>query len=96
MASWRKRLGETRSLWIVRLTMSEDKLQFEPKPPEDIWYYSQGKHMYGPVSFIEMQRLTMNGNVLSEDYVWRAGFDKWVLAEEIPNLFPKSHFVGVN
>ena len=67
--------------------MKKDDEKIEKNPPKDIWYYTQGRHRYGPLSFSELQVQTENGNLDQSDLVWRSGFKGWVPAADIPNLF---------
>jgi hypothetical protein len=40
----------------------------------------------GPFSEQELARLIMEGKVVKTTYVWRPGFAKWQVAEELPDV----------
>ncbi len=59
----------------------------EPKPDEPKeWYYSKGQAQEGPFSFTELGAKVGAGLVTAEELVWKAGFDDWKFAEEVPEI----------
>ncbi len=47
------------------------------------WYYVENNDRVGPVSQDEMFSYFKNGKLNSESYIWTAGFENWVKADEV-------------
>jgi len=59
-----------------------------PQPPNDtkIWYLMKGETRYGPWTDTEFLSIAQKGGLGPDDKVWRAGFQNWVVARELPGL----------
>lgn len=59
-----------------------------PAAPKD-WYYHQGGKPCGPISWAELKRMAVEGDLSDEDPVWREGMTEWKAAKTLPNLFAR-------
>lgn len=55
-------------------------------PPEPEWFYSKNGGQLGPVTEAELNRLFASGKLNSATLVWKEGFEKWILASELPEF----------
>lgn len=51
------------------------------------WYYTKGNQQFGPVTPVELKKLAEQGDLGSEELVWREGMDEWVPAKRVKGLF---------
>ncbi len=51
------------------------------------WYFATGGQESGPVSFAELRRLVLRGEVHYNDPVWTEGMTDWIEALSVPELF---------
>ncbi len=52
----------------------------------DVWYYVQGSERVGPVERPELAQLYTDGVINSDSYVWKKGFDNWIVLREVDEL----------
>ena len=66
----------------------EPEPESEPEPAADVWWcIIQGKE-YGPVELAKLISWAANGRLLRKDYV-RHGMEAYIVAGELPGLFPE-------
>jgi uncharacterized RDD family membrane protein YckC len=53
---------------------------------ETEWYYGKGGQKIGPVTQGDLQQLILTGQLSEHDYVWRAGYQNWVKANQVIEL----------
>jgi hypothetical protein len=51
------------------------------------WYFASGGQESGPVSFTELRRLVLRGELHYNDPVWTEGMADWIEALSVPELF---------
>lgn len=54
----------------------------------DYWYYYQDGQQFGPIPEKELLELAKSGRLSQDDFVWKEGFEDWVMAGEVEGLFP--------
>jgi hypothetical protein len=59
----------------------------EPVDPE--WHYVDHQQTLGPVPLAYLQQRVKSGLLKPTDRVWREGLDNWIVAGEVPELFPR-------
>lgn len=57
-----------------------------PPPVEHIWHIAEGGETKGPFSKADMGRKAAAGELSRETYVWTAGQDGWMRAEDVAEL----------
>lgn len=57
-----------------------------PLPTDATFYWAEGTHRHGPVSFSEMEALMASFKVSRETLVWQEGMGQWAKAETLPQL----------
>ena len=55
-------------------------------PPID-WYYAKDNKQFGPMSTVELKRLSQTGELRPEDLVWTEGMKEWSAARKVKGLF---------
>jgi len=63
--------------------------QASPKSPAEEWFYAIGHERHGPVSFSALKAIADRAEVRPTDLVWKAGFEHWLPAAQIAELFPQ-------
>ncbi|MEM9967968.1 MAG: SPFH domain-containing protein [Pseudomonadota bacterium] len=68
-----------------------DATRFAPPPPppppvEHVWHIASNGQTSGPFSKAAMGRKVVEGSLTRESYVWTAGQDGWLRAEDVPEL----------
>lgn len=56
------------------------------------WYYVVGSERVGPVSVDALKLLFINGEITTETYIWKKGFQNWERLKDVTEL----NFNGVN
>ncbi|MEP4552651.1 SPFH domain-containing protein, partial [Tateyamaria sp.] len=57
-----------------------------PPPVEHVWHIAEGGKTTGPFSKARMARMATDGDLTRETYVWTAGQDGWLKAEDVTEL----------
>ncbi|NHQ73804.1 SPFH domain-containing protein [Roseovarius gahaiensis] len=57
-----------------------------PPPVEHVWHIAEGGETKGPFSKAAMGRMASDGNLTRDTYVWTAGQDGWLRAEDVAEL----------
>ena len=57
-----------------------------PPPVEHVWHVAEGGQTKGPFSKAQMGRMASAGELTRETYVWTAGQDGWLKAEDVMEL----------
>ena len=57
-----------------------------PPPVERVWHISKDGKTAGPFSRAAMGRMAGDGSLARDAYVWTAGQDGWLRAEEVREL----------
>lgn len=57
-----------------------------PPPVEHVWHIAEGGETKGPFSKARLGRMATDGELTRETYVWTAGQDGWLKAEDVPEL----------
>lgn len=57
-----------------------------PPPMEKVWHIAKGGQTTGPFSKADMGRMASEGGLTRESYVWTAGQDGWLHAEDVTEL----------
>ncbi len=57
-----------------------------PPPVEHVWHVAEGGKTKGPFSKASMGRMAAAGELTRESYVWTAGQDGWMKAEDVREL----------
>ncbi|MEM9477147.1 MAG: SPFH domain-containing protein [Pseudomonadota bacterium] len=57
-----------------------------PPPVEHVWHIAEGGETKGPFSKADMGRMAGAGELTRETYVWTAGQDGWMHAEDVAEL----------
>jgi membrane protease subunit (stomatin/prohibitin family) len=57
-----------------------------PPPVEHVWHTAEGGATKGPFSKARMARMAADGDLKRETYVWTAGQDGWLKAEDVMEL----------
>ncbi len=57
-----------------------------PPPVEHVWHIAEGGATKGPFSKADMGRMAGSGEITRETYVWTAGQDGWLKAEDVQEL----------
>ncbi|AZQ66314.1 SPFH domain-containing protein [Silicimonas algicola] len=57
-----------------------------PPPVEHVWHLAKDGQTSGPYSKADMGRMTTDGSVTRESWVWTQGQDGWKKAEDVPEL----------
>jgi hypothetical protein len=55
------------------------------------WYLFKNERQYGPLSLNDLRRYVEQKLLLANDLVWRTGFETWICAVEVSELFPIPH-----
>jgi GYF domain 2 len=55
---------------------------------QEEWFYFQGGHRGGPVSFAQLRQLTESSALQATDLVWKEGATDWMAAGSVEGLFP--------
>lgn len=53
------------------------------------WYFARGKKKIGPVSAAQMKKLFLAGKLTAGDKVLQSGAQKWTVAGEVKEFFPR-------
>ncbi|MGY9046687.1 antifreeze protein, type I [Puniceibacterium antarcticum] len=57
-----------------------------PPPVEHVWHVAENGQTKGPFSRAALGRMAANGELTRESYVWTAGQDGWLRAEDVTEL----------
>lgn len=57
-----------------------------PPPVEHVWHIAEGGETKGPFSKAKLGRMATSGEITRETYVWTAGQDGWLRAEDVQEL----------
>ena len=57
-----------------------------PPPVEHVWHTAEGGETKGPFSKARMARMAAEGDLTRDTYVWTAGQDGWLKAEDVTEL----------
>jgi len=57
-----------------------------PPPVEHVWHVAENGQTRGPFSKAALGRMASDGQLTRESYVWTAGQDGWLRAEDVPEL----------
>jgi membrane protease subunit (stomatin/prohibitin family) len=57
-----------------------------PPPVEHVWHVAEGGETKGPFSKARLGRMATDGELSRDPYVWTAGQDGWLKAEDVPEL----------
>ncbi len=57
-----------------------------PPPSEHVWHIAENGETKGPFSKAALGRMASNGEISRETYVWTAGQDGWLKAEDVREL----------
>ncbi len=57
-----------------------------PPPVEHVWHIAEDGQTRGPFSKASMGRMAADGSLTRDSYVWTAGQDGWMRAEEVQEL----------
>ncbi|NSX54483.1 SPFH domain-containing protein [Parasulfitobacter algicola] len=57
-----------------------------PPPVEHVWHVAENGQTKGPYSKADMGRMASDGNLTRETFVWTAGQDGWMKAEDVNEL----------
>ena len=57
-----------------------------PPPVEHVWHIAEGGQTKGPFSKARMARMATDGDLARDTYVWTAGQDGWLKAEDVTEL----------
>ncbi len=57
-----------------------------PPPVEHVWHIAEGGKTSGPFSKAKLGRMASEGEITRETYVWTAGQDGWMKAEDVQEL----------
>lgn len=57
-----------------------------PPPVEHVWHIASGGETQGPFSKAKLGRMATSGEITRETYVWTAGQDGWLRAEDVQEL----------
>ncbi|WP_338549003.1 SPFH domain-containing protein [Roseovarius phycicola] len=57
-----------------------------PPPVEHVWHIAENGKTHGPYSKADLGRMAGEGKLTRETYVWTAGQDGWLLADEVQEL----------
>ncbi|MEM6303350.1 MAG: SPFH domain-containing protein [Pseudomonadota bacterium] len=57
-----------------------------PPPVEHVWHIAEGGETKGPFSKAKLGRMASEGSLTRETYVWTAGQDGWMKAEDVAEL----------
>jgi hypothetical protein len=55
----------------------------------DNWYYVQKGNRHGPVAVEVIDKMISDGQLRSEDFVWKKGFENWKKLKDVSELAPK-------
>jgi len=55
---------------------------------DDQWYVFKHDQKYGPVQLSDLAKFAKQKLLLEDDWVWRPGLAKWILARDVFDLFP--------
>ncbi|MBR9803252.1 DUF4339 domain-containing protein [bacterium] len=53
------------------------------------WHYAKGGEKHGPVTAAQLKELAKNGQLASDDLVWREDMKEWRKASSVKGLFPE-------
>jgi hypothetical protein len=54
---------------------------------EEPWYVLRNDQQFGPLSFDDLAQFARQGDLLTNDWVWKPGLNSWIAAREVSNLF---------
>jgi membrane protease subunit (stomatin/prohibitin family) len=57
-----------------------------PPPVEHVWHIAEGGQTKGPFSKAQMGRMATEGTLTRQSFVWTAGQDGWMRAEDVTEL----------
>jgi len=57
-----------------------------PPPVEHVWHIAEGGETKGPFSKAALGRMATEGKITRDTYVWTAGQDGWMRAEDVQEL----------
>ncbi|WP_397542874.1 SPFH domain-containing protein [Roseovarius salis] len=57
-----------------------------PPPVEHVWHIAENGQTHGPYSKAAMGRMAAEGKITRDTYVWTAGQDGWMRAEDVQEL----------
>ncbi len=57
-----------------------------PPPVEHVWHIAEGGETSGPYSKAKLGRMAADGTLARDTYVWTAGQDGWMKAEDVQEL----------
>jgi len=57
-----------------------------PPPVEHVWHVAENGETKGPFSKAQLGRMAAAGELSRESYVWTAGQDGWMKAEDVTEL----------
>jgi hypothetical protein len=60
-----------------------------PSADEPIWYVLIKNQQFGPLDIDHLAQLAREGVVTPDTLVWQPGFDTWLMAEKVSELFPQ-------
>jgi hypothetical protein len=57
-----------------------------PPPVEHVWHIAENGETRGPYSKADLGRMTTEGGLTRQTYVWTPGQDGWMRAEDVAEL----------
>lgn len=58
------------------------------------WYYVENNQRVGPVAENEFKDLIQSGKVTPQTYIWKKGFENWLLMKDVAEMF--AHYQSTN
>lgn len=58
------------------------------QPPPAEWHAGIGGSAIGPLTFHDLERRIMDGDITSDTFIWREGMDGWKQVPDVPEVAP--------